>query len=230
MEPRGDTAYGVRECVKRIVHFKVHNLLKEEPPGLRFDLIFCRNVMIYFDKRDSVRARRREVSSKALLPDGYLFIGHSESLMGGSTQFQYALRLKAPIYKKTHARGCEMTMVRKEQTDMIKVLIVDDSPLVRKIAADILTSDPEISVIGTASNAEIALQRIQKNRPDVITMDIEMPGMGGLAAISEIMSVSPTPIIVLSAFAKRGAELTMQALDLGAVDFIPSPFIRSRGV
>jgi two-component system chemotaxis response regulator CheB len=106
---------------------------------------------------------------------------------------------------------------------MIKVLIVDDSPLVRKIATDILTQDPEVTVVGTASNAEIALQRIQKNPPDVITMDIEMPGMGGLAAISEIMAVSPTPIIVLSAFAKRGAELTMQALDLGAVDFIAKP-------
>jgi two-component system chemotaxis response regulator CheB len=105
----------------------------------------------------------------------------------------------------------------------IRVLIVDDSPLVRKIAADILESDPDIEVIGTASNGEIALRKIPKLAPDVVTMDIEMPGMGGLAAIREIMTHHPTPVIVMSAFATRGAELTMQALELGAVDFIPKP-------
>ena len=112
---------------------------------------------------------------------------------------------------------------------MIKVLVVDDSPLVRKIATDILSGDPEIDVVGTASNAEIALQRIRRFSPDVITMDIEMPGMGGLAAIREIMTDTPTPIIVLSAFAKSGAELTMQALDLGAVDFIAKPTVSLSG-
>jgi len=77
--------------------------------------------------------------------------------------------------------------------------------------------------VATASNAEIALRKVQQFSPDVVTMDIEMPGMGGLAAIREIMSRWPTPIIVMSAFATRGAELTMQALELGAVDFIPKP-------
>jgi two-component system chemotaxis response regulator CheB len=104
-----------------------------------------------------------------------------------------------------------------------RVLIVDDSPLVRKIAADILESDADIEVIATASNGEIAIRKIQKQHPDVVTMDIEMPGMGGLAAIREIMIDFPTPVIVMSAFATRGAELTMQALELGAVDFISKP-------
>ncbi|MFW6180226.1 MAG: protein-glutamate methylesterase/protein-glutamine glutaminase [Spirochaetota bacterium] len=106
---------------------------------------------------------------------------------------------------------------------MIRVLIVDDSPLVRKIASDVLAADPGIQVVATASNAEIALRKVQQLSPDVVTMDIEMPGMGGLAAIREIMSRWPTPVIVMSAFATRGAELTMQALELGAVDFIPKP-------
>lgn len=106
---------------------------------------------------------------------------------------------------------------------MISVLVVDDSPLVRKIAADIIDSGTGMEVIATAPSAEIAMRKMVKFNPDVVTMDIEMPGMGGIAAISEIMATRPTPIIVLSAFAKRGAELTMQALDLGAVDFIPKP-------
>ncbi len=106
---------------------------------------------------------------------------------------------------------------------MIRVMVVDDSPLVRKIASDILESDPEIEVTATAASAEFALQKLKRELPDVITMDIEMPGMGGLAAIREIMRVLPTPVIVMSAHARRGAELTLQALDAGAVEFVLKP-------
>ncbi|UCF99981.1 MAG: chemotaxis response regulator protein-glutamate methylesterase [Spirochaetaceae bacterium] len=106
---------------------------------------------------------------------------------------------------------------------MIRVMVVDDSPLVRKIASDILNSDPQIEVIATAAKAEFALNKLERVRPDVITMDIEMPGIGGLAAIREIMRSRPVPTIVLSAHAKRGAELTLQALEAGAVDFMLKP-------
>jgi two-component system chemotaxis response regulator CheB len=106
---------------------------------------------------------------------------------------------------------------------MIRVMVVDDSPLVRKIAGDILSSDPCIEVVATAGTAEFALNKLERVRPDVITMDIEMPGMGGVEAIREIISRRPTPIIVLSAHARRGAELTLQALEAGAVDFMLKP-------
>jgi chemotaxis protein methyltransferase CheR len=102
LEPQGEGAFGVREWVKRIVQFKVHNLLKDEPPGSKFDVIFCRNVMIYFDKPTQY-ALVDGSFAKALLPDGYLFIGHSESLIGGSTQFRYVQKFKAPIYVKAQA-------------------------------------------------------------------------------------------------------------------------------
>jgi two-component system, chemotaxis family, protein-glutamate methylesterase/glutaminase len=106
---------------------------------------------------------------------------------------------------------------------MIRVMVVDDSALVRRIASDILTADPEITVVATAAQAEFALPKLQKERPDVITLDLEMPGMGGLEAIRRIMASRPTPIIVMSAHAQKGAELTLQALDLGAVDFVLKP-------
>jgi two-component system, chemotaxis family, protein-glutamate methylesterase/glutaminase len=106
---------------------------------------------------------------------------------------------------------------------VIRVMVVDDSALVRRIASDILTSDPEITVVATAAQAEFALAKLDKERPDVITLDMEMPGMGGLEAIRRIMAIQPTPIIVLSAHAQKGAELTLQALDLGAVDFVLKP-------
>ncbi len=106
---------------------------------------------------------------------------------------------------------------------MIRVMVVDDSALVRRIAADILQTDPEITVAATAANAEFALAKLGREKPDVITIDLEMPGMGGLEAIRRIMAQQPTPIIVMSAFAQKGAELTLQALEAGAVDFVLKP-------
>jgi len=106
---------------------------------------------------------------------------------------------------------------------VIRVMVVDDSALVRRIATDILSSDPEITVAATAANAEFALAKLEREHPDVITLDLEMPGMGGLEAIRRIMSVRPTAIIVMSAHAQKGAELTLQALEAGAVDFVLKP-------
>jgi two-component system chemotaxis response regulator CheB len=108
-------------------------------------------------------------------------------------------------------------------------MIIDDSALVRKIAADILSADPDINVVATASQAEFALLKLEREKPDVITLDMEMPGMGGLEAIRRIMAVRPTPIVVLSSHAQKGAELTLQALDLGAVDFVPKPSVSLSG-
>ncbi len=105
----------------------------------------------------------------------------------------------------------------------IKVLVVDDSTLVRKIITDILERDPDIKVVGTANNGKTAIFRNQELNPDVITMDIEMPILDGLAALKHIMSTNPKPVIMMSVLTQNGADATFKALEHGAVDFIPKP-------
>lgn len=108
-------------------------------------------------------------------------------------------------------------------SEPIKVLVVDDSPFVRKIISDILESDPQIKVIATANNGKTAIFKNREMNPDVITMDIEMPILDGLAALKYIIETNPKPVIMMSVLTQHGAEATFKALDYGAVDFIPKP-------
>ena len=105
----------------------------------------------------------------------------------------------------------------------IKVLVVDDSAFMRKVIADIINSDNELEVIGKARNGNEALLKAKEMKPDVITMDVEMPELDGLSALGKIMATDPVPIIMLSSLTKSGAEQTFKALQLGAVDFISKP-------
>jgi two-component system chemotaxis response regulator CheB len=106
----------------------------------------------------------------------------------------------------------------------IRVLIVDDSPTVCDIVRDMLTADPEISVVGTAHDGRDAIDKIRLLSPDLVTMDIEMPGMDGFEAIEQIMAFNPVPIVVLtSSMWGRGKSYAYKALELGAVAVFPKP-------
>ena len=105
----------------------------------------------------------------------------------------------------------------------IRVLVVDDSAFMRKVIADMISSDKDMEVVGVARNGEEALQMIVNQKPDVVTMDVEMPKMDGLTALKQIMEVSPMPVIMLSSLTTNGAVETLKALDYGAFDFITKP-------
>ena len=105
----------------------------------------------------------------------------------------------------------------------IRVLVVDDSAFMRRMISDILAEDPGIEVVGTARNGQEAIEELGKLKPDVITLDVEMPVMGGLSALNEIMKVRPTPVLMISSATQAGADATLKALQRGAVDFIAKP-------
>ncbi len=105
----------------------------------------------------------------------------------------------------------------------IKVLVVDDSAFMRKIITEILTTSSEIEVIGRAKNGQEAIEKVTRLRPDVVTMDIEMPVLDGLQALGYIMSECPTRVIMLTAAESKQGDLTMTAFQYGAVDFIQKP-------
>jgi two-component system chemotaxis response regulator CheB len=106
---------------------------------------------------------------------------------------------------------------------LIKVLIVDDSALIRKMLTSILESDPAIEVVGTASDPYMAREKIKKLKPDMITLDVEMPKMDGVTFLRNLMRLHPMPVLMVSSLTEQGADITLQALEAGAVDFVTKP-------
>ncbi|CAA7625224.1 chemotaxis response regulator protein-glutamate methylesterase [Magnetospirillum sp. UT-4] len=109
------------------------------------------------------------------------------------------------------------------QGSKIRVIVVDDSALMRQMLTTILSSDPGIEVVGTAPDPLVAREKIKALNPDVLTLDVEMPRMDGLAFLEKLMTLRPMPVVMVSSLTERGAEVTMKALELGAVDVFCKP-------
>jgi two-component system chemotaxis response regulator CheB len=107
----------------------------------------------------------------------------------------------------------------------VRVLIVDDSAVIRQLLSMLLSEDPEIEVVGTASDPYEARDRIKALNPDVVTLDVEMPNMDGVTFLRKIMTLRPMPVIMVSTLTQAGAEITIEALEIGAVDFIAKPTV-----
>ena len=105
----------------------------------------------------------------------------------------------------------------------IKVLVVDDSAVIRSILTAIIDEQPDMMVVGAAPDPLVAKDLIAKVNPDVLTLDIEMPHMNGLAFLKRLMAVRPMPVVMLSSFTQQGSDVAFQALQLGAVDFVGKP-------
>jgi two-component system chemotaxis response regulator CheB len=111
------------------------------------------------------------------------------------------------------------------KNERIKVLIVDDSALVRRLLTEMLSSDESITVLGTANDAYDAREKIKALNPDVLTLDVEMPRMDGITFLRNLMRLRPMPVIMVSSLTDKGAEVTLDALSIGAVDYLPKPKI-----
>jgi len=107
----------------------------------------------------------------------------------------------------------------------IKVLIVDDSALIRSVMSEIVNSQPDMEVVGVAPDPLVARELIKQTNPDVLTLDVEMPRMDGLDFLEKLMRLRPMPVLMVSSLTERGSEITMRALELGAVDFVTKPKI-----
>jgi two-component system chemotaxis response regulator CheB len=107
----------------------------------------------------------------------------------------------------------------------IKVLIVDDSALIRSVMSEIISSQPDMQVVGVAPDPLVARELIKQTNPDVLTLDVEMPKMDGLDFLEKLMRLRPMPVVMVSSLTERGSEITMRALELGAVDFVTKPKI-----
>ena len=105
----------------------------------------------------------------------------------------------------------------------IKVLIVDDSALIRSLLSEIITAEKDMIVVGAAPDAFVARELVKQHSPDVITLDIEMPKVDGLTFLDRLMKAKPTPVLMISTLTEQGAEATIKALELGAVDYIAKP-------
>jgi two-component system chemotaxis response regulator CheB len=108
-------------------------------------------------------------------------------------------------------------------TAPVRVLVVDDSALMRKLIPQILQTDSSIQVVGTAMDGNFGLKKIEETKPQVVTLDLDMPGMGGLDMLKEIMARHRLPVIVVSSHSTQGASVTLQALSMGAFDFVAKP-------
>ena len=117
------------------------------------------------------------------------------------------------------------TFFKDLELKKIRVLVVDDSALVRSLLAEIINRQPDMECVGTANDPLIARELIRELNPDVLTLDIEMPRMDGIDFLGRLMRLRPMPVVMISTLTERGAEVTMKALELGAVDFVAKPRI-----
>lgn len=111
----------------------------------------------------------------------------------------------------------------------IKILIIDDSALARKLLGAMLSKDRDIEVVGAAADPYAARERIKQLNPDVITLDVEMPRMDGITFLENLMRLRPMPVVMVSSLTQRGAEVTLRALELGAIDYVAKPKVDIAG-
>lgn len=211
----------LRKSVRDFCRFHVGNLLQPETVTAngKYDLIFCRNVFIYFKPADIERA---SIGLKAALSEGgSLIVGVSETLSGLKTGM---VSMGPSTYGVPGpARAPQLPVAAAAPKGPIRVLCVDDSPTIHKMLDHVLGGDPEFKIVGHAMNGEEGLRMMASLSPDAITLDLQMPVLDGLGFLSATRGKSRPPVIIMSTLDRNEGEEGPQALRMGAQDYVAKP-------
>lgn len=223
-----------KKSISESCSFFIHNLTDplSQITNTPFDIIFCRNVFIYFALPTIKEVTERML--RALDPGGYLFLGVSENLNG----LGLPLKVVGPsVYGHTSSDDSVVVPIRPEATNdskppspqsgpsLLRVLCVDDSPTIHTLMKQILTEDLGFEIVGNASNASEAKQKIRELRPDVITLDIHMPGQTGIEYLERNFDQFHPPVVIMSSVSREESGLAFKGLSFGASDYVEKPKI-----
>lgn len=232
----------VKPALKAHCDFKVLNLV-DLPQMEKFDLVFCRNVLIYFD-HPSIKKIAKGLFDR-LQPEGYLIVGVSESLIGQDIPIQHLgpsiyarTSVAAPAPAKTpqpvaapvsaKAPSVAVTPAPKlQEPQIIRVLCVDDSPSILTILKKILSADKGFEIVATAKNGFEAAEALRKHKVDVMTLDIHMPGQTGIEYLQQNYKAGHIPVIMVTSVSREDNTLAHQALKLGASDYVEKPSLQN---
>ncbi len=225
-----------KESIKSKCRFEVLNLLQPDQflAHKSFDLIFCRNVFIYFNS-EQIKSCAQNFF-KHLDPQGFIFLGVSESLNGLGLKYENAgpsvYQLPQPkLLQKNSSQQIlkpNSAVQEKPRQGPIQVLCVDDSSTILALMKKVLTSDQGFQVKATAANGLLAIEEIKKNKFDIITLDLHMPEMDGLAFLQAIKNLPDAPpVMVVSSVNREDVSIAQKAIHLGAKDYVQKPSLEN---
>ncbi len=237
--------FRIKDCIHQKIQFLPHNLIKQQSPlNLKFDVIFCRNVFIYF--RQETIGQIAQTLFDSATDEGALIIGHSESFQNVTQPWKYLSpsvfikskseiirepsNLQKILVKPTSAHTQKEAPKKIEDPPQMKadqlkkrVLIVDDSTTITKLLSTIFRQDAGLEVVGVINNPLEVEDKLRELKPDVMTLDINMPEMDGCAVLRKVMGKYPVPTVMISSISIEEGPRVLQALELGAIDYIQKP-------
>ncbi|MEO5969685.1 MAG: CheR family methyltransferase [Bdellovibrionia bacterium] len=184
----------------------------------RFDLVFCRNVFIYFSY-PQIKVVASDLL-KTLDPSGHLFIGIAESINGLGLDITPC---GPSVYRFKNEMPATKSLAKQKHSGPIRVMCVDDSPTVQALMKLILRKDLGFEIVATANNGNEARQKLKLHKPDVITLDIHMPEEDGIEYLRRTFGPDHPPVVMVSSVSREDAILTLQAIELGASDYVEKP-------
>lgn len=216
----------VRDSIKRKISFDQLNVISPAPKyaNKKYDFIFCRNVYIYFHENQIIESAKKMLSM--LSEGGYFFTGVSESLSNLDLQVESQ---GTSIYVKSGANknSQNVPVTRLVPTPTYKILCVDDSPTILGLLKNILTKEHGFEVVATAADGREALALMEKTKFDLITLDIHMPEMDGLAFLEVTQNKPRPPVLIISSVDRDDPALGQKVLALGAADYVEKPSLQN---